>query len=952
MAPDRFARIESVYHAARARAPEERAAYLADACGTDEDLRREVESLLAQPGGLLTSVAMNARPALASGTIIGTYRIVEQIGAGGMGEVYRARDMTLGRDVAIKVLPAAWLSDPDRRARFDREAKVLAALNHPGIGAIYGIAEGDGTRGLVLELVEGATLAERLRSGPLPLDTLLPIARQIADAVAAAHEKGIVHRDLKPANIKLPADGSVKVLDFGLAKELLPPPGAGSLEPTITGLQTSSGLVLGTAAYMSPEQARGQNVDARTDVWAFGCILYEMLTGRRAFGGPTASDTIAKLLERDPDWDALPASTPAGIRRLLVRCLDKDPKRRLHAVADVQFDLEETLVERRIGIGPPSPAGSTPRRTLLWLAVALGVIVVSAAVWVWSRPSASLPLPRVMSLTSYRGSEISPSFSPDGAQVAFMWDGEQHDNQDIYVLMVGSDQQHRLTNDPAPDISPAWKPDGSEIAFVRVVDGRAAICVVSPLGESEHRLDELSLVPARLDLAPIPTPVHQMLSWSPDGRWLAVSRVMSGEDRGIFLIASDGSARHLLLRAAKSETVDSATFSPDGHRLAYLSGGVVYTAQLSGENPPAIVGTPAPRTDRLRGLGQLGLTWTPDGQSLIFGQATGFGLWHLWRVTVTGHGPPERIDLAGFAGFPAISKPGNRLAFSRSSSDSDIYRIMQGGRMETIQASNFNEGEAAVSPDGEKVAFLSERNSENDEIWIAGMADGSKRRSLTNGLHKPEGSPQWSPDGVRIAFDGFDGTGDVRRVFVVDAAGGAVRSIPSKAGFSDNVPSWSRDGKYIYFGSNRTGRLEVWRAPTDGKEPVQITTTGGWAPVESWDGKTLYFSRPVPGSYSRSLMAIPVAGGSERPLGISTTWWNYVDTARGLYYVAEPIGQHAPYTYEIRVFDSSTGRSVTLFSVPLAFMGSGLSVFPDGKSVLVGGVQTINHDLFRIENFR
>jgi serine/threonine protein kinase/WD40 repeat protein len=952
MASDRFARIESVYHAARARAPEERAAYLADACGTDEDLRREVESLLAQPGGLLTSVALNARPALASGTIIGTYRIVEQIGAGGMGEVYRARDMTLGRDVAIKVLPEAWLSDPDRRVRFDREAKVLAALNHPGIGAIYGIAEGHGTRGLVLELVEGATLAERLRSGPLPLDTLLPIARQIADAVAAAHEKGIVHRDLKPANIKLPPDGFVKVLDFGLAKEMLPPPDAGSLEPTITGLQTSSGLVLGTAAYMSPEQARGQNVDARTDVWAFGCILYEMLTGRRAFGGPTASDTIAGVLERDPDWDALPASTPVGIRRLLVRCLDKDPKRRLHAVADVQFDLEETLVERRPGIGPPSPAGSPDRRAVLWPAVALGVVVVSAAVWVWSTQPATLPPPRVMSLTSYRGSEISPSFSPDGAQVAFMWDGAQHDNQDVYVVMVGSDQQHRLTTDPAPDISPAWKPDGSEIAFVRVVDGRAGIYVVSPLGESEHRLDELPLVPGRLDLAPIPTPVHQMLSWSPDGRWLAVSRVMSGEDRGIFLVASDGSARHLLLRAAKGETFDSATFSPDGQRLAYLSGGVIYIAQLRGDNPPAIVGTPAARTDRLRGLGQLGLTWTADGQALIFGQATGFGLWHLWRVAVTRNGAPERIDLAGFAGFPAISKAGNRLAFSRSSSDSDIYKVMQDGRLETIQASSFNEGEAAVSPDGEKVAFLSERNGEDGEIWIAGMADGSKRRSLTNGLHKPEGSPQWSQDGLRIAFDGFDGTSDPsQRVFVVEAAGGAVRSIPSKAGFSDNVPSWSHDGKYIYFGSNRSGRNEVWRAPADGGEPVQITTTGGWAPVESWDGKTLYFSRVV-GPSRRSLMAMPVAGGSERQLGITTTHWNYVDTARGLYYVAEPIGQHPPYTYEIRVFDSSTGRSQIMISVPLSFMSSGLGVFPDGKSVLVSGVQTINHDLFRIESFR
>jgi Tol biopolymer transport system component len=583
--------------------------------------------------------------------------------------------------------------------------------------------------------------------------------------------------------------------------------------------------------------------------------------------------------------------------------------------------------------------------------VALGGILLFGAVW--SRQASNLSPPRIMSLTSLPGNEISPSFSPDGKQVAFMWDGEHQDNQDIYVMIVGSDHPHRLTTNPAPDISPAWKQDGSEIAFVRVVEGRAGIYVVSPLGESEHKIDEVSMVPTRLDLLPIASPAHQMLSWTPDGRWLAVSHVMSGEERGIFLIASDGSARHLLLRTANGETCDSATFSPDGRLLAYLSGGVVYIAQLRGNNPPAIVGTPAPRNGRLRGLGQLGLTWTPDGQALIFGQSTGFGLWHLWRVAVAGKSPPERIDLAGFAGFPAMSRTGNRLAFSRSGLDGDMYRVTEGGGMATIQASTFNEGEGSVSPDGERVAFLSERTGEDSEIWIGGTADGSGRRSLTNGLHRPEGSPQWSPDGRRIAFDGFDGMGGPRRVFVVDAEGGAVRSIPPKAGFDDQIPSWSHDGKYIYFGSNRTGRMEVWRAPADGGEPVQITTTGGGVPVQSWDRTTLYFSRPVPGSPSRrSLMAMPLAGGSERALGIITTHWNYVDTEHGLFYVAEPVGQDRPYTYEIRVYDSSSGHSRTFSSVSLSFMGSGLGVFPDGKSVLVGGVRTMNHDLFRIENFR
>ena len=278
-----------------------------------------------------------------SGRRLGAYQVQVRIGVGGMGEVYSARDTRLGRDVALKILPRLFTSDPERLARFEREARVLASLNHPHIGAIYGLEEADGVRALVLELVDGETLGDRIARGPIPLKEALTIAGQIADALDAAHEKGIVHRDLKPANIKITPAGVVKVLDFGLAKAVSGDAASPDLtqSPTVTVGGTREGVILGTPAYMSPEQARGQTVDKRTDIWAFGCVLYEMLTGRAAFARNTMTDTLAAIVEGDPEWGALPKGTPVAVRRVLNRCLEKDPKRRLRAIADARLEIDE-----------------------------------------------------------------------------------------------------------------------------------------------------------------------------------------------------------------------------------------------------------------------------------------------------------------------------------------------------------------------------------------------------------------------------------------------------------------------------------------------------------------------------------------------------------------------------------------------------------------------------------
>ncbi len=397
MTPDRWKQISQIYEDARTRRASEREAFLAEACAGDASLQREVQALLDQPTspqgleGLTPSMVAQALGPVDEGVNFtgrrfGAYLVHERIGVGGMGEVYRARDTRLGRDVAIKVLPQAFANDADRLARFEREARVLAALDHPHIGTIHGIEESDGVRALVLGLVGGDTLAERIARGPLSIAEALEYARQIADALEAAHDKGIIHRDLKPGNIKIAPPGIVKVLDFGLAKA--DGLSSSAIAASAATKATGSGVVLGTPAYMSPEQARGLVVDKRTDIWAFGCVVYEMLTGRDAFGGLTPSDTLAAILERDADLQALPAAAPAGIERLLKRCFEKDPRRRLRDIGEARIEIEEAMhaLAVRTDDVVPVPATSTAatesslwpisNRRMAWLVAAVATLAV------------------------------------------------------------------------------------------------------------------------------------------------------------------------------------------------------------------------------------------------------------------------------------------------------------------------------------------------------------------------------------------------------------------------------------------------------------------------------------------------------------------------------------------------------------------------------------------------
>jgi serine/threonine protein kinase len=362
MTPERWERVKALYESARVQPAQDRSAFLARECHGDTDLQLEIESLLDQPLGTQEFVDFVGGPfaiagaaggegsGLLVGQRLGQFEVLSLLGRGGMGEVYRAHDTRLARDVAIKVLPRAFAADGGRLANLQREARLVASLNHPHIAAIHGLEESGGVRGLVLELVEGPTLAQKLAEAAtvspagLRLKEALTIARQIADALEAAHEKGITHRDLKPGNVKITANGVVKLLDFGIAKLVTPEGAASDLTHTQTaGPATAGGLIAGTAPYMSPEQARGRPVDKRTDIWAFGCVLFEMLSGRPAFEGRTVTDLIAAILEREPDWSALPADTPRAVRRLVQRCLEKDLKQRLHDIADARLEIEQVL---------------------------------------------------------------------------------------------------------------------------------------------------------------------------------------------------------------------------------------------------------------------------------------------------------------------------------------------------------------------------------------------------------------------------------------------------------------------------------------------------------------------------------------------------------------------------------------------------------------------------------
>jgi serine/threonine-protein kinase len=873
---------------------------------------------------------------LPAGTKLGSYEIAAPLGAGGMGEVYRARDSKLHRDVAIKVLLPAVVADPDRLARFSREAHLLASLNHPNIAQIHGLEEGEGVRALVMELVEGQDLAQRLARGPLPLDEALPIARQIAEALEAAHDHGIIHRDLKPANIKVRPDGTVKVLDFGLAKALdaeagSREAGAGQVanSPTISMHATHAGVILGTAAYMSPEQARGRFVDRRTDIWAFGCVLFEMLTGARAFPGQDVTDIIVAVVSKDPDWQALPATVPSAIRRVLRRCLEKDPRRRLDSAAAVRIDLDEALSppeessERgRASSGPGTVAARrVDRRVLIavGLLAAVAGAIAGAVVWpeVIGRGQSSVGVTRTLigvapaeilqadaldsTLGEGRPSRTAFALSPDGRSLVFS--GAAGGRQQLFHRALD-----QLDATPIPGTedggSPFFSPDGQWVAFqaggmLKKVPLAAdapptTICRAAPLyGGSWGTSGTIVFAAERSGLWTVAasggTPEsltssdsakgeysHRLPHFLPDGDTVIFTVI------GLFLPKWD-EARLSMVRVSTRERRDlgpgaDARYVSTGHLIFMRSGTLAAAAfDLSTRD---VAGSSLMLLDDVMqaanmsnisvdtGAGQFALSHAGD-LAYVPG-----GIYPDRQKTIVVSDRQGRIDVLPipprpfFA--PLVSPDGTRLVVWTQGLDRNIWTYdLARGTLTRLTTEGRNH-RGIWTPDGKRITYAG--GVSGGYRLFTMPADGSgPPELLTDGATVPTPG-SWSPDGQTLLYrDVVSGeSGEESAIMAVSPAGNRQPRTILQSRFTLAYPEFSADGKWLAYVSNESGRDEVYVQPYPGPGPrQQVSTDGGTAPAWARNGRELFYTTPYTGRLR--MMAVPIAlspfrAGSPRAL--------------------------------------------------------------------------------------
>jgi Tol biopolymer transport system component len=784
-----------------------------------------------------SALILTAQLALTSGTRLGVYEISAPIGEGGMGQVYRATDTTLGRQVAIKILPDAFAGDAERLARFEREAKTLASLNHPHIAAIYGFEKSAGMSALAMELVEGEDLSQRIAGSAIPIDEALTIARQIAEALDAAHEQGIVHRDLKPANIKLRADGTVKVLDFGLARSATTGgTGADALNsPTFTSpaALTMGGMILGTAAYMAPEQARGKTVDKRTDIWAFGLVLYEMLVGRIAFAGDTISDVLAAVLTREPDWTALPATTPASIKRLLARCLEKDPKRRLRDIGDARLEIEETI---RDPIADPSPVAAAPRvQPFAWtaagFAVAATVIAGLAASGVWPRARISEARPLRLSIVHTEGSEVgAPAISPDGRRVAYR--ARRSDGMPLlWVRDLASSEAQPLAGTEDASL-PFWSPDSSDLGFfsgvslkrVSAVGGPVRILVdymgTYPGAGGTWSSDGTIVFSGQFDLFRVPANGGAVSivtkaptqDWSyywptflPDGRRFLFTaklwtRTAEASDQGIYIGSLDNSKIERLL-----PDLSSAVYAPPGY-LVFARNGTL-TALPFDLAAGRVTGSPVP----------IGGAVAMESQFYFAGiSASADGTLAVW--------PPPALTL---------SSPGMNAA------QTELHLVDRGGRGSRVSSARLFSFTMAFSPVDSRVAaaaILDLRGGTSD-LWLVDLTkDTAVPLTTTRGFAS---YPVWSAAGKRMAY-AYQPPGGMDDVYVTDIASGGIAPLIEHPGRSSTrspgpmtnahcspSPTTTR-GRTCHRGRSLAAYSLVWSVPecsTPGHSSRRATTS-------------------------------------------------------------------------------------------------------------------------------
>ena len=827
---------------------------------------------------------------LSTGTRIGVYEVVGPLGAGGMGEVYRAHDTRLGRDVAIKLLPASLAADADRLARFEREARLLAALNHPNIAAIYGVEEGAGVTALVLELVEGETLAAALgrqaaiRAPGLRVAQALGIARQLIEALDAAHERGIVHRDLKPANIAITPDGVVKVLDFGLAKA-----GGGDAvddsrthSPTEIG-PTMQGMLLGTAAYMSPEQARGKVVDKRTDIWAFGCVLYEMLAGRRAFAGDTVTDTLAKILEREPDWSALPPSTPPAVRRLIARCLEKDPKRRLRDIGDSRTELEDAPAAPPT----PSPIAARPatRRTAAALAIAaIAVAAAGIASSLWPRPSAR-PRPAQFTFTAPDGERLELGEdssraipSPDGSRVAFNATNASGISA-VWIRSVDSVAAHRLAGTEQVVGPTFWSPDGRYLGFfaqgkLKKIDpsggpalniatiqanlgatwGANNVVVVAPVNRTVlHRVPATGGTPEPITTlnAERKENSHRWPHFLPDGRHFLFTARSDVKENNLIYVGSVDSTEVKALVAAQS----NAVYVPPGY-LVYARDATLM-AQRFDVDTLSPVGEAVPVATSV--------SHSTASSSASFGAAAD-GSVLTYRPAITRGSVVAWYDRAGTPGSPIGPErtysevrlaPNEKLATvviaDPDSGNRDIWLLeLTSGSLTRLTTNPANDWQVAWTPDSRQIAFASDRNGPSSVYRKT--IDAVDEELLLRIPGRGAFPRDWSADGRLLALGIDSGTG-LAGIWALPLVGDRTPFPLGRSGVMENQPRLSHDGRLIAFESDESGATEIYVAPFGKMGRRRVSTGGGMQPRWRADGREVFFT-----TMTGEVMAAAVTG--------------------------------------------------------------------------------------------
>ena len=837
------------------------------------------------------------------GQTLGHYRIEAKLGEGGMGVVYRAVDTHLGRAVAIKVLPQAFARDPERLARFEREAQVLASLNHPNIAAIYGLEQAGDVRYLVLEYVPGSTLA-----GPLPVEEALSVGRQIAEAFEAAHEKGIMHRDLKPANVKVTPEGKVKVLDFGLAKAFAGelPAADASQSPTLSVAPTRAGVILGTAAYMSPEQARGRALDNRTDIWSFGCVLYELLSGKQTFGGETVSDNITAILGREPDWSALPVATPQRIRELLGRSLRKDPSRRLQHIGDARIEIDEALAapaSDSTGVVAAARDRSS-RQAFLWGLPVVASLITGLVVWLLKptppRPAAPatrtvVALPPTDQLTF--GSQPSVILSQDGKRLVYA--ASRGGRSQLYFRRMDRFEVTPIAGTEEAS-GPFFSPDGELIGFfaggklkkVSLSGGAPATLCDAPDGRgASWGSDDTIVFTARSSPgaglsrvsaaggAPegLTTPDaskgemgHRWPEFLPGGKAILFTTWASGnfDDARIgVLLPSTGQRRVLLEGGTCARYVPASPDSIGTGHLVYGRAGVLLAAPFD----PArleITGRPFPLVQGLQMstnfTGSAHFSFSHSG-TLIYvpGAAQTGGLILMW-VDRKGTAAPLRQTHQSYL-FPRLSPDGRRVGVQVLEGNHDVW-VHELAR-DTLTRLTFDasfEGNPTWTPDGKRLAFASTRSGPSNLYWkVADGSGGEERLTTSPNLQTP---CSFSPDGKWLAFTEIH-TGSVRDIWVLPMDGDRKPRPFLQTPFDEREPRFSPDGRFLAYASTESGPSQVYVQPFPGPGGKwQISIEGGGEPVWGRNGRQLYYR------HSDRMMAVDVtttasfSAGKPRPL--------------------------------------------------------------------------------------